>query len=56
MDTIGDRVKGIRKKNKMNQIEFSEKIGISQGRLSEIEQNKTKPSADTCSVTLKLVL
>jgi transcriptional regulator with XRE-family HTH domain len=31
----------------MNQIEFSEKIGILQGRLSGIEQDKTKPSADT---------
>jgi transcriptional regulator with XRE-family HTH domain len=47
METIGIKVKGIRKRHKMNQIEFSEKIGISQGRLSEIEQDKTKPSADT---------
>lgn len=47
METIGIKVKGIRKRHKMNQIEFSEKIGISQGRLSEIEQDKTKHSADT---------
>jgi transcriptional regulator with XRE-family HTH domain len=46
METIGIKVKGIRKRHKMNQIEFSEKIGISQGRLSVIEQDKTKPSAD----------
>ncbi|MCD9025696.1 helix-turn-helix transcriptional regulator [Cohnella sp. NL03-T5] len=31
----------------MSQVEFSERIGISQGRLSEIEQDKTKPFADT---------
>lgn len=47
METIGNRVKGIRKRHKMNQIELSKKIGILQGRLSEIEQDKTKPSADT---------
>jgi transcriptional regulator with XRE-family HTH domain len=47
METIGEKVKRIRKKYKMSQVEFSEKIGISQGRLSEIEQDKTKPSADT---------
>jgi transcriptional regulator with XRE-family HTH domain len=47
VDTIGLKVRGIRKKHNMNQIEFSKKIGVSQGRLSEIEQDKTKPSADT---------
>jgi transcriptional regulator with XRE-family HTH domain len=43
MESIGNKVKGIRKRHKMNQIEFSEKIGISQGRLSEIEQIKRNP-------------
>jgi transcriptional regulator with XRE-family HTH domain len=38
METIGVKLKAIRKKHKMNQIEFSERIGISQGRLSEIER------------------
>jgi transcriptional regulator with XRE-family HTH domain len=47
VETIGVKVKGIRKKQKMNQVDFSKKIGISQGRLSEIEQDKTKPSAKT---------
>lgn len=47
MNTIGDKVKFIRLQNKLNQIIFAEKIGISQGRLSEIEQGKTKPSAET---------
>jgi predicted XRE-type DNA-binding protein len=36
MNTIGDKVKVIRKKNNLNQIDFAETIGISQGRLSEI--------------------
>jgi transcriptional regulator with XRE-family HTH domain len=47
MNTIGSKVKKIRKVHNMNQIEFSSTLGISQGRLSEIEQDKTKPSAET---------
>lgn len=47
MDSIGQKVKLIRKQHKLNQISFADVIGISQGRLSEIEQGKTKPSADT---------
>lgn len=46
-DTLGQKVKSIRKSKKMNQTEFSLSIGISQGRLSEIEKDKTKPSAET---------
>lgn len=40
-------MKAVRLKYNLNQISFAEKIGISQGRLSEIEQGKTKPSAET---------
>lgn len=47
MDTIGGKVKSIRKELELNQVEFSRMLGISQGRLSEIEQDKTKPSAET---------
>ncbi|RUT43987.1 XRE family transcriptional regulator [Paenibacillus anaericanus] len=47
MKTIGGKVKAIRLKHELNQIAFADKIGISQGRLSEIEQGKTKPSAET---------
>ncbi|WP_052339324.1 helix-turn-helix domain-containing protein [Gorillibacterium massiliense] len=47
MMTIGDKVKAIRKQHQLSQIAFADTIGISQGRLSEIEQGKTKPSADT---------
>jgi transcriptional regulator with XRE-family HTH domain len=45
--SIGDKVKAIRKQHQLNQIAFADTIGISQGRLSEIEQGKTKPSAET---------
>ncbi|MEK5057678.1 helix-turn-helix domain-containing protein [Paenibacillus sp. FSL H7-0326] len=37
MDTIGGKVKSIRKELELNQLEFSRILGISQGRLSEIE-------------------
>jgi transcriptional regulator with XRE-family HTH domain len=47
MRTIGDKIKFIRKHSELTQIAFAETIGISQGRLSEIEKGKTKPSAET---------
>ncbi len=46
-DTIGQKIKKIRKANNMSQVEFSSELGISQGRLSEAEKDITKPSADT---------
>jgi transcriptional regulator with XRE-family HTH domain len=45
--TIGERIKYIRKLHKLNQINFSESIGISQGNLSEIESGKILPSLET---------
>lgn len=47
MNTIGERIKNLRKNNKLTQNEFAKIIELSQGRLSELEQNKTKPSSDT---------
>ncbi len=44
---IGDRIKQIRKINNMTQAEFSKKINISQGTLSDIEKNKFNPSVKT---------
>ena len=45
--SIGDRIKDIRKLNKLSQGEFSEKIGIKQSPLSQIENGKILPSIDT---------
>jgi transcriptional regulator with XRE-family HTH domain len=45
--TIGNRIKMIRKTNKVNQATFSNQIGISQATLSELEQDKYQPSVDT---------
>jgi transcriptional regulator with XRE-family HTH domain len=35
-------------------VTFAERIGISQGRFSEIEQGKTKPSAETLNELKKM--
>jgi transcriptional regulator with XRE-family HTH domain len=43
---IGERLKYIRKLQKMNQTDLSEKLGISQGTLSEIESGKILPSLE----------
>ncbi|WP_311080107.1 helix-turn-helix transcriptional regulator [Paenibacillus polymyxa] len=42
MSTIGQRIRTIRKTNNLNQIKFA----ISQGTLSELEQDKYRPSLD----------
>lgn len=47
MDTVGDRIKYLRKKEGLNQIDFCTKINLSQGRLSEIEKGKNNPSYET---------
>ncbi|WP_338540651.1 helix-turn-helix domain-containing protein [Paenibacillus tundrae] len=47
MTSIGEKLKYIRKLNKLNQTEFSQMIGVSQGALSELEKDKYKPSVDT---------
>jgi transcriptional regulator with XRE-family HTH domain len=53
IETIGSRIKLIRKINKVNQIEFSNQIGISQATLSELEQDKYRPSVDTIIAIVK---
>ncbi|MCC3359681.1 helix-turn-helix domain-containing protein [Bacillus sp. REN16] len=47
MITLGNRIKYVRKTNKLNQVEFAKIIGISQGTLSEVEQDKYNPSIET---------
>lgn len=46
MQTLGERIRGIRKTIELNQIKFANLIGVSQGTLSELEQDKYKPSID----------
>ncbi|MEX3618803.1 helix-turn-helix domain-containing protein [Paenibacillus glucanolyticus] len=47
MSGIGYRIKGIRKENNLNQSQFAQSIGISQGNLSEIEMGNSNPSSET---------
>jgi transcriptional regulator with XRE-family HTH domain len=54
IETIGSRIKMIRKLNKINQVDFSNRIGISQATLSELEQDKYKPSVDTILAIVEL--
>lgn len=51
---IGERIRILRKKEGLSQIEFCKKIKLSQGRLSEIEQGKNNPAFDTL-VSIKSV-
>lgn len=47
MESISKRFKHLRKTVKMNQVNFAQAIGISQGTLSDIEKGKFKPSIET---------
>ena len=44
---LGDRLKHYRKSKEMTLVELSDIIGIKHSSLSNIENNKTKPSTDT---------
>ncbi|MEK8127856.1 helix-turn-helix transcriptional regulator [Paenibacillus filicis] len=44
---LGERIKQIRKTNQMNQREFADRIGVSQGTLSDIERGNGFPSYET---------
>jgi transcriptional regulator with XRE-family HTH domain len=55
MDSLGKRLKYIRKQNSLTQIEFAQQIGVSQGTLSDLEKDNCKPSVDTL-ISLRLSL
>ncbi len=46
-DNVGERLREWRKKSKMKLLELAEVIQISQGSLSDLENNKSLPSANT---------
>ena len=52
-DSCGERLRKYRKSKGLNGTDFSGKIGISQGTLSDIEKNKTKPSANTIASLIR---
>lgn len=47
MDTIGKRVRAIRKSNKLTVVAFGARIGITNPSVSNIENGKTNPSDQT---------
>lgn len=44
MESVGDRIKSLRKANDMTQKEFAELIGVSRSTLAGYETNKIEPS------------
>lgn len=44
METIGEKIKSIRKQNNLTQTEFAKSLGISQTHISKIEKNIEIPS------------
>ncbi len=47
MDTLGERIQKLRKKNNLNQKEMADKMKIKQSSLSSMENNKALPSLET---------
>lgn len=47
METIGDRIKQVRKENQLTIVKFGERIGISNPAVSMIESGKSNPSDQT---------
>lgn len=46
MDSLGSRIKYLREKNNISQIEFAKKIGVSNAVLSRYESGDRKPDYD----------
>jgi len=49
IEKIGERIKAFRIREKMTLVQLANLIGISHGSLSGLENNKSKPSAETLS-------
>lgn len=47
MDSIGNRIRTVRKENGLTLVTFGERIGITNPSLSAIENGKTNPSTQT---------
>jgi len=53
LNSIGKRLKLLRKTHNLTQKEFATSINISQGNLSEMEKDKISPSYDTLILITK---
>ena len=47
MNLIGENIRSLRKRVGLTQVEFSKRIGVSQGTLSDIELGNCNPSVET---------
>ncbi len=47
METMGEKIKLLRKGLKLSQTELAERLNVSQDTVSLWENNKSKPDADT---------
>ena len=56
MRTIGERVKYLRERRGLTQVQLAQQVGISQGSLSLIERNKTEVPAGSTLASLCKVL
>ena len=56
MGTIGARVRLLRKKRGLSQVELAARVGITQGSLSLIETNKTEvPAGETLAALCRVL-
>lgn len=46
MDTLGDKIRKLRRESGLNQIEFCSQFGIDRSYISKIESNKIKPGRE----------
>lgn len=53
MNTIAERIKYIRKEYHLNQIEFAERIGVTNAHISRMEKRKTIPSESLVKLICK---
>ena len=45
--TLGERIKELRKKNQLTQVELAQKLNVTKGTVSTWETNSRTPSFDT---------
>lgn len=47
METIGNRIRGLRKKHRISQSILAQMTGVSRSNISKIESNEIKPAASS---------
>ena len=55
MDSIGDKLRRLRKASRMTGIELGRKSGVGQSTISQIESSKSSPTIDTLRSILNVM-